>query len=160
MPFYLVALSTTFSSRLDVTLIEFLADKTEVGWYGAAANVAGLALLLTPLIGWVLLPLSSRSGGAWRRSWCSSPGVRFERILTLAIPVSLTLALGADVIVAILFGEAFAPATPALRVLSGMFVLTYAAMGATTALMRLGRSWYVTRVPSSVSSPRPRSTSF
>jgi O-antigen/teichoic acid export membrane protein len=146
LPFYLVALSSTLSNRLDVTLIEFLANKTEVGWYGAAANVASLALLLTPLIGWVLLPLSSRAAARGEDELVLVTRRSIELILSLAVPVSLLLGLGADVVVAILFGDAFTPAIPALRVLSCMFVLTYCAMSATTTLMRLERSWYVTLV--------------
>jgi O-antigen/teichoic acid export membrane protein len=146
LPFFLVALSGTLSNRLDVTLIEFLANKTEVGWYGAAANVAQLALLLTPLIGWVLLPLSSRAASRSEEDLNMVTRRSLELIISLAVPVSLLLMLGADVVVAILFGDAFTPATPALRVLSAMFVLTYGAMVATTALMRIDRSWYVTVV--------------
>ncbi|MCC6811039.1 MAG: flippase [Deltaproteobacteria bacterium] len=146
LPFFLVALSGTLSNRIDVTIIEFLANKTEVGWYGAATNVAGLALLLTPLIGWVLLPLSSRAASRGEEELLIVTRRSIELILSIAFPVSLMLMLGADVVVALLFGDAYLPAIPALRTLSGMFVLTYLAMVATTTLVRLERSWYVTVV--------------
>ena len=69
-----------------------------------------------------------------------------EGVLALAVPVSLMLALGADLIVTRLFGEKFLPAIGSLRVLSPMFVAVYLAMLAATHLNLTNRSWRVTSV--------------
>ena len=42
-------------------LLAGMAADSEVGWYGAASSLAGLSLLLAPLIGWVLMPLLARA---------------------------------------------------------------------------------------------------
>jgi O-antigen/teichoic acid export membrane protein len=67
-----------------------------------------------------------------------------ELILITAMPVTLFLALGADVIVNFVFGAPFAPAARSLRVLAPMFVLTYAAIVSASILVRLERGWAVT----------------
>lgn len=146
LPFFLLSLSTTLSSKVDVTILAYLSDSKEVGWYGAASNVAGLALLLTPLIGWVLLPLSSRAAARSSEELVMVTRRSLELVLIVAIPVSLMLALSSDVLVALIFGDKFTPAVHALRVLSAMFVLTYVAIVATTCLMRMEKSWFVTWV--------------
>jgi len=69
-----------------------------------------------------------------------------EMILITAIPITLFLALGADVVVVTMFGSAFAPAARSLRVLAPMFVLTYAAIVSSSILIRLERAWTVTLI--------------
>jgi O-antigen/teichoic acid export membrane protein len=69
-----------------------------------------------------------------------------DLILAIAVPVALVLELGADVWVTRLFGEAYAPAVPALRVMAPVFVATYVAMLNSTCLVAVGKAWLVTRV--------------
>jgi O-antigen/teichoic acid export membrane protein len=144
LPFFVITLSITLFSKLDDTLIGFLANDREVGWYGVASNLSQLALLMTPLIGSVLLPLLSRVAAR-------SPGEleqvlrrSLEVILMVAIPASLALGLGADVWVRIVGGPDYAPAVLALRVLSPVFVLTYVAILCSDCLYVTGQSWRVT----------------
>jgi O-antigen/teichoic acid export membrane protein len=141
LPFYLQALAQTVYARIDVSIMSFVTTNVEVGWYAAATSLTGLAMLLSPLIGWVLLPLSSRAAArsdeeltlVFRRST--------ELILTLAFPVSLFLWLGADTIVALAFGAAYEPAAASLRVLAPTFLLTYLTIIESSILVRLDRGW-------------------
>jgi O-antigen/teichoic acid export membrane protein len=143
-PYYLSTLAQTVYSRLDVSVLSFLATDTEVGWYGVASNLAGMALLLAPLIGWVLLPLTSRAAARSEAELNAVSRRAMELILSAALPVSLFLYLAADVLVLTLFGPAFAPAITSLRVLAPLFVLTYVAMVSASLLIRLERGWAVT----------------
>lgn len=144
LPFYLASLSATIYSRIDITFVSFLAGDVETGWYGAASSVAGMAMLLAPLIWWVLLPMSAHAEARSEDDLNILMRRAMEFVLAAAIPMSLLLGLGADVVIRFLFGDAFVPATGSLRVLAPMFVLTYANMVSSSILVRLGRGWTVT----------------
>jgi O-antigen/teichoic acid export membrane protein len=144
LPFYLAQIAQTAYGKIDISIMSFITSDVEVGWYGAAANLAGLSMLLSPLIGWVLLPLTSRALARSQEELTLVTRRAMELILITAIPVTLFLALGADVVVKVVFGAAFAPAARSLRLLAPMFVLTYAAIVSASILVRLERGWTVT----------------
>jgi O-antigen/teichoic acid export membrane protein len=118
-----------------------MASDREVGWYGAAMGLASLTLLLTPLINWVLIPLFSRAAATSEAELNFIVRRSTEFILALATPVSLLMVTGADVWISIVFGEAFAPAVTAMRVLSVSCLLMYVSIVAATALMMINRTW-------------------
>ncbi|HEX3345650.1 MAG TPA: oligosaccharide flippase family protein, partial [Polyangiaceae bacterium] len=124
-----------------MTLLEFKAGSKEVGLYGAASQLANLTLLITPIIGWVLMPMLSRAVQRSREELHEHVCRSMELILTIAIPASLLINLGADVWIHVAFGSAYAPATTALRVQSTMFVLTYVAIIYAMTLIMLERAW-------------------
>lgn len=146
LPFFVTTLSTTLFSKLDNTLIGFLANDREVGWFGLASNLSQLALLMTPLLGAVLLPLFSRVAARSDQELNQVMRRSLEVILMVAIPASLLLGLGADVWVRVVGGADYAPAALALRILAPVFVLTYVAMVCADCLYLIGRSWRVTAV--------------
>jgi O-antigen/teichoic acid export membrane protein len=143
-PFYVLAVARAVYCRVDVSLISFLTGDIEVGWYGAASNIAALALLITPLLGWVLLPMSSRAHARSEEELNRLLRRSVELVVAVVAPVSLLISLGADVVVATAFGDGFGPAVLSLRIVAPMFVLTYVAMIGSSALVRLGRDWTVT----------------
>lgn len=141
LPYYLMLFAQTAYGKLDVSLLEFMAGSEEVGWYGAAQTVAGLTLLATPLIGWVLTPMFARAAARSRAELDEQLRRSLELILVIAIPVSLVINLGAELWTRLIFGAAFAPAAPALRILATMFVLMYVSIIYAHALMMLERAW-------------------
>ncbi len=146
LPYYLNAFATGAYGRLDVSLLEFMGNTKEVGWYGSSVAVAGLTLLITPLIGWVLMPMFARAVARSREEFHEQIRRSMELILTVAIPASLMINLGADFWIHVVFGDAFAPAVPALRILATMFVLTYVAIVYAIVLIMLERAWTLTKV--------------
>jgi len=144
LPYYLILFAQTAYAKLDVSLLEFMAGSEEVGWYGAAQTVAGLTLLITPLIGWVLMPMFARAAARSRAELDEQLRRSLELILVIAIPASLVINLGAELWTRIIFGPAFAPAAPALRILATMFVLMYVSIIYAQALIMLGRAWTLT----------------
>jgi len=146
LPFFLGEVARTAFAKVDVSVMSFLVSDREVGWYAAASNLAGLAMLITPLIGWVLLPLTSRAAARSDEELTALTRRAMELILVAAIPITLLMCLGADVIVYTMLGAAFAPATRSLRILAPMFVLTYVAIISACTLVRLERGWTVTWV--------------
>ena len=145
-PFYATAVAAALYARIDVNIMGMLLPDKEVGFYGAAANVSGIAMLMAPLMSWVLMPQLAHAAVRSREELNAMFRRAIEGVLALAVPVSLMLALGADLIVTRLFGEKFLPAIGSLRVLSPMFVAVYLAMLAATHLNLTNRSWRVTSV--------------
>lgn len=146
LPYYLNNVATTAYGKLDLTVLSLYATSSEVGWYAAASAIASLSLLVTPLIGWVLMPTLARAAARSREELFARIKSSTELILTVAIPVALFLALGADIGVGILFGEAFAPAALALRILAPTFVVTYIAIVYAMTLLMLERPWTLTGI--------------
>ena len=147
LPYFLNVCATGAYGRVDVPMLGILAGAgPEVGWYVAASTLSGLTLLVTPLIDWVLTPVLAR--GALRSQEDLYGHVRqaTEPILAVAIPVSLFVAVGADLWLRLLFGQAFAPATAAVRILAGSSVVIYVAIVCALTLIMLERAWTLTLI--------------
>ncbi|AHG87675.1 polysaccharide biosynthesis protein [Gemmatirosa kalamazoonensis] len=146
VPFFVASLSQALMGRINVTLVSFRASDLELGWYGAAASLAGIGMLLEPLLGWVLLPLSARAESRSPDEFTRLTRRSMRLVLTASVPIALFMGLWADVIVRVLFGAKFAPATDSLRATAPCFVLGYVSIVSCTALIPLGRGWTVTAV--------------
>jgi len=146
LPFYANGIALSIYAKIDVSIMAFMASDHEVGLYGAAANFSSLAMLVAPLIGWVLMPLLSRAAARSPEELTEMLRRSLEGVLSLAIPVSLFMGVGADIWIRLAFGARFAASAPALAILSPMFILTYLAMLQATYLNLLGRGWTVTGV--------------
>ena len=144
LPYYLANLAMTLYGKLDVMLLTAFATASEVGWYAASAAVANLALLITPLVGWVLMPTFARAAARSREELFERVRSATQLILALVIPVSLFISIGAEIWVRFLFGAAFAPAASAVRILATTFVLMYVGMIYGITLMMLERAWTLT----------------
>jgi O-antigen/teichoic acid export membrane protein len=145
-PFYIAGISTTIYNKIDVSILSLRANDHEVGWYGAASALAGLTLLLTPLISWVMMPLFARAAAVSESELVSMVRRALELILTLTIPVALIMALGAELWIGIVFGAEFAPSALALRVLAPVFVVMYVSIVCWCALTMLNRTWALTAI--------------
>ena len=146
LPFLMTHINTVLSATLDVSMVGFLTNNDEVGFYGSATNIALVALVLAPVISWVLLPLLSRSLARSEEEFWRVVCRSLEIVLTIAVPLSVLLSLNADVVIKMTIGSFFSPAVPALRVLAPMFVLTYVTILCASGLIRLGRGWFIARV--------------
>lgn len=146
LPFFVAAVAQTVYARIDVSILSFMTNDTEVGWYGAASTIAGLSLLLSPIIAWVLLPLSSRAAARSEDELVHVMRQAMSFVLLLAVPASLGIWVSADLLIATAFGEAFAPAAHSLRILAPTFLLTYLAMVSASLLIRLERAWLLTAI--------------
>ena len=145
LPFFLNEAALAASGRVDVMVLGLVANTTEVGYYGAVWGIAGLTMLLSPILSWVLLPMMSRAATNSQEEFTRILRRGLEGIVSLSVPVTLALALGADTWVWLLIGPAYLPAAPVLRLLAPIFVLTYVATVCGSWLMADNRTWTVTR---------------
>jgi O-antigen/teichoic acid export membrane protein len=140
-PMFLNTASHTIYNKLDITILALVAGDREVAWYGAASLLAGLTLMVAPIIGWVLMPMLAKARARSEEEYTTLLRRSLEVVLTFAFPTSLMMALGAELWVSLLYGPSYAPAAASLRLLSPLFVLTYVAMLSATSLILTGRAW-------------------
>jgi len=146
LPYFLNGCATGAYGKLDVTLLGVLGTGREVGWYVAASSITGLTLLITPLIDWVLTPVFARGAARSREDLYAHIRQSTEPILAVAIPAALFVSVGADLWLRLLFGQAFAAATLALRILAASSVIIYIAIVYAMTLIMIGRAWTLTLV--------------
>ncbi len=159
IPFFVNTISYTMGNKLDVALLKSLATdaskgvaeaaqaaKVEVGLYGAAQNLASLAMLLAPLEAWVITPLLTRALKRSEDEFFAILRRAVEGILIVAIPATMTISLGASLWVRLTTGAKYLDAAASLQQLAPSFVFTYAAVLFATALIIMKRSWSVTLI--------------
>lgn len=143
-PFYVNGVALVIVNRFDVNVLKVRADDTEIGLYSAAAELAQMTFILTPMIGGVVMPLFARAQARGAEEYHHMVRRTLELILTFAFPASLAIAVGADFWVHILLGEQYAASALALSILGPGFLLTYAAVVIAVALNLSGGEWTVT----------------
>ncbi len=145
-PFLVTAVSVKVISWLDVAMVKLLTgDDAETGYYHIALRISALALLLAPLIQWVVLPMAARAAERSRNDFAELVKRSFQWVLCAGVPLSLLLGLNADILISTALPD-FTPSIPALRILSGVIALAYVSMLGATLLIADGRSWRVVRI--------------
>lgn len=146
LPFFVNVAAISIYAKLDVSLLAGKASNREVGWYGAASSLAGIAMLVSPLIGWVVMPMMARAAARSREELLALTRRCCEMVLVVAVPVTLGCLVAANECIHLVFGDAYAPAAAALRVLAPMFPLTYFTIVYATSLNLLTSGWRVTLI--------------
>jgi O-antigen/teichoic acid export membrane protein len=145
LPYYLNTVATTAYGKLGLTLLGFFsASVVEVGYYAVALAIAGLTLLATPLIEWVLMPMFARAAARSEEELFARIRGATEFIFAVAVPASLLISLSASSCIDFVFGAGFAPAALALGILAPTFVVTYVAIVYAITLLMLDRAWTLT----------------
>lgn len=145
-PFYIANVAVSLGSTVDVPWLAKLVDKEspEVGWYGAARQIAQLSALLSPIMSGVLIPMMSRAKARDEQEFYRILRRGFEAVIVLSIPLTLILALGAEFWIHITIKDKFLPAAGSLRWLAPTFVFAYVNVLLWLSLMILDRSWTIT----------------
>lgn len=119
LPMLVGTLSRLLLNRIDIMLIGPIAGIEAVGYYSAAFRASYLLTFLPLLLNTVLTPRFSAHhaagrAGAQRRLYLG--GVTFG--IAVVLPLSAILYFGAEIVVRLVFGDAFAASAPLLRVLT------------------------------------------
>lgn len=146
VPLFVNALGHTFYARIGTGWLGAVSGPVEVGLYGAASNVASLALLGMPILTWVLVPSAARAAAASRDGMRDLVAGALRISLLGAVPVALACAVAAPQVLAVCFGPGFADATPMLRALAPTFALAYLSTVCAITLLQEGRAWTMAAV--------------
>jgi O-antigen/teichoic acid export membrane protein len=146
LPYFLNLLCHSVYERVGVNLISVMSTDAEVGWYGAAANLASMAFLFMPIVSLVLMPMGMRLGEQSAELMNESMRGALRIVVVVCALGSSLLYVHAHDIVALLFGEAFGPSARTLQVLSPMLPITYVAVVASLQVNMQGRIWTLVKV--------------
>ena len=119
----LVLLASTIATEvytmLDTVMLEYFHGDTYVGYYSNAVKIVRMTYTVVIALVAVFYPRISMYYKQKNQEGCNALLSRGTQILLLlALPCALGLALTADNIVPLLFGEAFLPSIGTLRILS------------------------------------------
>jgi O-antigen/teichoic acid export membrane protein len=143
LPFFITGAALAANGRLDVMILGMKASHQEVGWYGAAWNIAGLTFFLNPVFGWVLMPLMSRAAERSREELTWLARRALEGTLAVTVPMMMLIVLGAPLWVG-LMGDQFTQSIMPLRLQSPLFILAFITMTAGLWLTMTNQEWWVT----------------
>ncbi len=143
-PFFLNQILHSVCGELDVSIIALGQGALEAGLFGAANNLAALTLVLMPLLPAVLMPAGARAASRSREELDRLMGKAWRGVMLVCIPLVLFLTAGANDVVTLVFGEAYATSALPLVILAPTVVVTYASTLAAIQLIQLDRTWFVT----------------
>jgi O-antigen/teichoic acid export membrane protein len=144
-PFFVNTIAISFGNNLGVSVLEFIRkDEREVGWFAASMNLGSLAMLLHPLIAWVVMPMLSRAHARSPEEMTLILRRTIEGVVVIIAPITTIISVGSAIFLRAAFGEKYLPATTGLSILSLMFLMTYLNIILATSLIINNRSWTVT----------------
>lgn len=140
-PYFVNLLCHSVYERVGVNMVSVFAGDREVGWYGAAVNLASMTMLFMPVVSLVLMPMGMRlsTQGADVMNEAMRGALRI--VFVVCSLGSVLFFVHADEIVLLLFGAEYAPAAVSLRVLAPMLPVTYVAVVASLQVNVQGRIW-------------------
>ena len=145
-PIFLNAVTHNLYARIGIGWLAATQGDAEVGLYGAAFNVASVALVGTPLLSWVLMPSTARAAAHSSEEANQLVSGALRIALLVGVPLGVLFHVGAAVCLETLFGTAYLPAAPVLQVMAPTVALTYMSTVCAIALIQRGHTWRVAAV--------------
>ncbi len=146
VPYFVNFVATRIYDRIDVQMLSVMTDDKEVGYYGAAANLALGGILFLPVLNAVVLPMGARIGQASRDELNRVMRAAVRGALVIGSLVTVMLWLHAESGTTLIFGDRYENAVPSLRMLSFLFPLTYMAVLGSMHLVQVDKVWSVTKI--------------
>jgi O-antigen/teichoic acid export membrane protein len=144
-PLAAIGLFVTIYVRIDVILLSLIAGDVSTGLYAAAQRVIGVFSFLPAAIAAATLPALSAPEHT-KESMTRDVEQMVKYLFILSLPLAIGFGLQADVVVALLYGEAYRDAAPALAILAWTLVMTFVNHGLSTTLVALQRERTVTAI--------------
>lgn len=121
--FALASLCTGLYSKLDITMLGIFADKTAVGLYTNAHDLAAAVTALCTAISTAFLPRLSCCYAHDREKVPALIETGIRVLCFFAVPMAVGVWFLAPAAVELVYGAEFLPAAAALRILSGLIVI-------------------------------------
>jgi len=146
-PFFVNHMAIQFGNNLGISALEFIRkDEREVGWFAATMNLGSLAMLLHPLLVWVVMPMLSRAHSRSHAEMTFILRRAMEGLIVVIAPITTIISVGSAIFLRAAFGDKYLAATTGLSILSLMFVMTYLNIILASSLIISGKSWTVTLI--------------
>ena len=114
--FFAIHLFSVLDYQTDAFLISLLLTETDLGFYSAALTITLAISLASFAVRAAIYPVMSRYAREAPDKLALLHAKANQYLLALALPIAAAVSLLAGPIIRLIFGEAFAPAAPVLRV--------------------------------------------
>lgn len=124
-PFGLMGLMGAIMLNTDIIMLGWLRSATEVGYYSAAQKLILLSYVFPQLIATSVFPPLARAVAADKPAAKALLEKSVAFTMLVAIPLAAAILLLAAPLTTLIFGGAYAPAIPALRLLAFTILIVY-----------------------------------
>jgi O-antigen/teichoic acid export membrane protein len=126
---------------IDTVLLSILTSDEVTGWYAAATKFFFLFAFLPKAMIAAVLPVMARQQGslAAQSQMLETSRQTFRVLFIVGLPIAIGIAVLAEPIVLLFYGEQFLPAAPALRVLMLALLLGFANWASDSILISLNK---------------------
>jgi O-antigen/teichoic acid export membrane protein len=118
VPFFLITVTTTMESQVDILLLSIYRTNTEVGWYNAATTVAFSLIMIAQAYRMSIYPLMTRYALQAPEKLKKIYEQSLRILGMLSLPMATGIILLASPIVTLIYGEQFGPTAQILHVLT------------------------------------------
>ena len=124
LTFFTLSVAISIYTNMDVVMLGFLSSDTQVGFYGAATRMKGIAISLVTALGAVLMPRVSNYLAEGRvKDFRDLVTKNFAFVFLAAAPMTLYCMAMADQVILFLSGEGFRGAILPMRAISAVILL-------------------------------------
>lgn len=119
----LIIFLSSIYSKIDITMLNFLATDESVGYYSYAQKIVTVVLTMSNAVTAALLPRLSYYYDNDTTAFYNLLNKGFQVLCLMAVPLCVGLALVAPQAVELLYGEAFAPAALTIRLMCPLILI-------------------------------------
>ncbi len=125
LPYLVSGLTLVIYLQVHSLIISTLVNVTAVGWYSSAVQLYSTLMFIPVVLATAVFPSITRAHVSDTTLLPKLVRRSFDIMLMISIPIGIGLAIIADPLVVLLFGQEFAPSGPILSVLGIALVFTY-----------------------------------
>ncbi|MDD2901253.1 MAG: flippase [Syntrophales bacterium] len=125
LPFAGILVALYLSNQIGVVFLNFLADKTAVGYFASATRIFDAMTLIPAAITGAFLPVMSLYFVRCTSAFVRTLRFTLKYMFIFAVPLLVITSLLADRIIIFLYKQAFAASIPALRILGLALVFSF-----------------------------------
>lgn len=122
--FFAMSVAITIYSNLDITMLGFLRDSQEVGYYDVAIKIKVILVNIVTSLGAVLLPRTSYYvEQKMEQEFRTVSGKALEFVAVLAVPMTAAFTIMARECILLLSGSAYLPSVQPMRIIMPTLIL-------------------------------------
>ncbi|MFO7166411.1 MAG: flippase [Chloroflexota bacterium] len=147
-PFAAMSGLVTIYVGSDTVLLSLLTSDEMTGWYAAATKFFFLFSFLPKAVIAAVLPVMARQYGGHgpQDQLLETSRQTFRMLLIIGLPIAIGIAVLAEPIVLLVYGESFLPAAPVLRILMVALLLGFANWACDSTLIALNKERSLLRI--------------
>jgi O-antigen/teichoic acid export membrane protein len=146
LPYAAAVAAATLYFQLAVIIVSLIASATVVGYFGVSSRTIQVLLVLPGLAVGTAFPIFARAARDDRERLAYALGRVFEVSLLVGVLISICLAIGASIVIAVVGGPKFAPASPVLAIQGVALGASFCGAVWSYGLLSLGRYNAILRI--------------